>query len=540
MKVFLSGPMGAGKSTVGSLLADRLGARFLDLDVQVAASTGRTPADWIRTYGEGALRDAEGRTLERILSEHAAPLVLSLGGGTVTRRDTRRRLLHAGTLLTLHASTATLLGRLQASDTESRPLLQGSGSLRERLEALWHERLEAYAECHGWVCNERDPQRAADAAAALVRAAPLLVPLGRDSYRVHFERGGAMRFPDTVPLHDPLRSGWHGRTVLVVSDPGSAPFGARVARALEDHGACLPPRRIVLPGAPGTKHIDSLRRLWEAALAEGADRRTVLIAVGGGAVGDVTAFAAGTLLRGVGLVQVPTTLLAMADSAIGGKAAVDLPHGKNLVGIFHHPLEVLLDTEALERLPERERIAGFAEVVKAAWIEGERAVESLERDAEVLRRGEPQAVERALRMALAVKARLVAEDERDHGRRHLLNLGHTLGHALEAAEGFHDLRHGEAVALGLLGSLRVARALGTARREELARMGDLLERLGLPTNLEEAWRPEAAAFLARDKKRRGRRIRFVLPGPPGHATLHDLDADDILRLAGLPGEPWPP
>ncbi len=531
MHIFLSGPMGAGKSTVGPLLAARLGLRFRDLDDLVAQATGKCPASWIREHGEGALRDVEGRILRNVLAEHE-PMVLALGGGTVTVESTRRALLRAGTLLSLHASSETLAARLRPHAEERRPLLRGGTSLQERIDALWKERLGAYAECHAWVRHEGAPEEAAEEAEVVLREKPVLVPLGRDSYRVRFARTGSSRLPALVPLHDPLRKGWDGRLVVVVCDQGTEPIGRLVMRAIATRRR-VGIRLLVLPSGSDAKSLESLRRIWETSLEAGADRDTLLLAVGGGAVGDVTAFAAGTLLRGVGLLHVPTTLLAMADSAIGGKAAVDLPSGKNLVGIYHHPIAVLVDVDLLRSLPRRERIGGLAEIVKAAWIEGEEAVATLEREVEALHNGDPEAIERAIRMALSLKARLVAEDERDRGARHLLNLGHTLGHAIEAASGFRRVRHGEAVALGLMGAMRVGRSLGTATEADAERLHTLLGRLGLPVDLDTAWSTEAVPFLRRDKKRRGERIRFVLPGPPGCVELRELEPEAILRAAGL-------
>jgi 3-dehydroquinate synthetase len=247
-------------------------------------------------------------------------------------------------------------------------------------------------------------------------------------------------------------------------------------------------------------------------------------------VGDMSGFAAASLLRGVPVGHVPTTLLAMVDSAIGGKTGFDTPHGKNLIGAFHQPSFVLCDTECLSTLPAIERQAGLAEVVKSAWIDGEAAVAELERDRVALASGEPAATERAIRMAARLKTRIVTEDERESGARALLNLGHTVGHAIEAFEGYGGLRHGLAVALGMVAAFRVAVRLGRLDAEQLERLTRLLSALGLPTNVDPYLRPEVRAFIGADKKRRADKLTFVLPGRPGDVRLHTLGIGELEQL----------
>ena len=246
-------------------------------------------------------------------------------------------------------------------------------------------------------------------------------------------------------------------------------------------------------------------------------------------LGDLTAFAASTLLRGVALGQVPTTLLAMVDSSVGGKTGFNRPAGKNLVGTFYQPRFVLCDVETLETLPIEEVRAGLAEVVKSAWLDGEASVAQLERDAEALAACEPDAVVRAIRMAVSLKARVVREDEREAGRRMLLNLGHTIGHGLEAAAHYRGLRHGEAVALGMIAALRVGRALGRGAADGGERLTRLLEALRLPTDLDARLGADALRFIGADKKRRGDQIAFVVPGDPGDTAVVPLSLQTIER-----------
>ena len=262
-----------------------------------------------------------------------------------------------------------------------------------------------------------------------------------------------------------------------------------------------------------------------------------MIGVGGGVIGDLAAFAASTLLRGVALGQVPTTLLSMVDSSVGGKTGFNRPRGKNLVGTFYQPKFVLCDVDTLSTLPTEERIAGLAEAVKSAWLDSEESVAMLERDAEALLAADPDATIRAVRMSIRLKSRIVHEDERESGRRMLLNLGHTVGHGLEAAYDYRGIRHGEGVALGMIAAMRVASHLGHGRLEETERLTRLLDRLGLPTDLDRRLNSRALEFIGSDKKRRGEQIHFVIPRLPGETEIRLVGIDEVreaLRRAEAP------
>ena len=282
------------------------------------------------------------------------------------------------------------------------------------------------------------------------------------------------------------------------------------------------------------KNVTSVEQIWDTALEAEVDRRAILIGVGGGVIGDLTGFAASTLLRGVALGQVPTTLLAMVDSSVGGKTGFNRPRGKNLVGTFHQPKFVLCDVETLSTLPGEERIAGLAEVVKSAWLDSEESVAMLERDAEALTAGDADATIRAVRMSIRLKSRIVHEDEQESGRRMLLNLGHTVGHGLEAASEYRGIRHGEGVALGMIAAMHVAHRLGRGRSEETERLTRLLGKLGLPTNLDERLNKRALGFIGSDKKRRGDSIYFVIPRLPGQTEVELLSLDEVRGAL----EPW--
>lgn len=500
--VFLSGPMGSGKSTVGPLLADRLGVPFVDLDARIEARAGRTISEIFVQEGESFFRDLEAEEAMRLLLE--PPGVLALGGGTVVRERTRRLLLDRGALVTLHAAPSVLAARVGTGDR--RPLAT-------RLAELVRERDAAYRECHVWFDTTHAPPEVV--AMDIVRAVadrPLLVPLGARSYRVHFEALDALA--ERVERIRP------SSTILVTDRNVDDPWGRRVADSLDVTA------QVVLEPGEENKTIVAVERIWEAALEAGIDRDALVVGVGGGVVGDLAAFAASTLLRGVDVAHVPTSLLAMVDASVGGKTGFDRPRGKNLIGTFHQPLFVLTDVATLRTLPEAELRSGLAEVVKSAWLDSDDAVTALERDADALIARDEAALLAAIRRSVALKARVVAADEREGGSRALLNLGHTVGHALEAARGFGAIRHGEAVSLGMVAAVRVAAALGEPNGEG-ERLIALLERLGLPTDLDGTLRDGDLAFLRADKKTHGGRVRFVVPGPPGGARLIPLEPSFI-------------
>jgi 3-dehydroquinate synthase len=324
-----------------------------------------------------------------------------------------------------------------------------------------------------------------------------------------------------------LRAAEHaqGDAILVFDGDGSRPWPKEAVSDLTAAGK--PPVEVQLEGDEAHKNIRSVERIWDTALEAEVDRRAVMIGVGGGVIGDLTAFAASTLLRGVALGQVPTTLLSMVDSSVGGKTGFNRPRGKNLVGTFYQPKFVLCDVDTLSTLPDAERIAGLAEVVKSAWLDGEASVSQLEEDAEALMHGDSDATIRAVRMSVKLKSRIVHEDEHESGRRMLLNLGHTVGHGLEAASDYRGIRHGEGVALGMIAAMRVAQALGRGRAEETARLTRLLEQLGLPTDLDERLNTRALEFIGSDKKRRGDSIHFIVPRLPGQTEIELVSLDRV-------------
>jgi 3-dehydroquinate synthase len=320
------------------------------------------------------------------------------------------------------------------------------------------------------------------------------------------------------------------RVALVTNAPVAALYADRTVAGLERLG--LDVHVVRVPDGEEAKSLATLERLWHRFAAIPLNRDDFVVALGGGVVGDLAGFAAASWNRGVPVAQLPTTLLAQVDAAIGGKTGINMPEGKNLVGAFHQPLVVLADTGALSTLPPRELRAGLGEVAKYGFIDDPVVLELLESDPQAAQRGDPGVLTEVVRRGAAVKARIVAADERESGERALLNYGHTVGHAIESLTGYETYRHGEAVGLGMVFAARLGERMGVSEPGLADRTVALLEALGLPTGgvyLEPAGVWEV---LARDKKARGG-VRFVLCRKPGEALLVDQPerrlVDDVLR-----------
>lgn len=324
-----------------------------------------------------------------------------------------------------------------------------------------------------------------------------------------------------------------GRALVVTTPPVARHYGVQVSRALRRGG--FRPGLLTVPDGEGSKRPAVLTRLYEAMLDAGADRGVLVVALGGGVVGDLAGFAAATLLRGLPLVHVPTTLLAMVDSSIGGKTGINLPRGKNLVGAFHQPRLVFSDTAVLKTLPPRELRAGLAEVVKHAAIRDARLFAKLEKEAERLAAGDIDSLTPIVARNCRIKATVVARDEKESGLRMLLNFGHTLGHAVEALTGYRRVLHGEAVSMGMVFAARRSEALGLCAAGVAGRLEALLQRIGLPTELPGFARNDYLRALLSDKKRRGARIHFVALREIGRAETRLLTPAQVLPAAWFKG-----
>jgi len=314
-----------------------------------------------------------------------------------------------------------------------------------------------------------------------------------------------------IPGED-LQIGANTRTLLVTDSNVAALHSGRCEEGLRERG--LDPRLAVVPAGESSKCMEQAALLLSEACAQGLGRSSLVVALGGGMVGDLAGFVAATYLRGIGLVQVPTTLLAMVDSSVGGKTGVNLPQGKNLAGSFHQPLEVIADLTTLETLPEREFVSGLAEVVKYGVIWDAVFFDRLEETMDAILARDGAMLEEIVARCCKIKAEIVAMDERESGVRAILNFGHTFGHALEHAGGYGQMLHGEAVAVGMAYACEVSVREKGFSRKEADRVIALLEKAGLPVRIDKtivdaSWET-LRTVMASDKKARNRELRFVL------------------------------
>ncbi len=495
------GFMGAGKSTAASAAASALGEEALDSDALLEQELPESIESFFEREGEAAFRAREEEVVLHLLERHDAPVV-SLGGGALGSERVREA-LRGHLVVWLEVGPEEAWRRAAG---KGRPLARD----REAFERLHAEREATYLEAADAVVPAEVERRSiADLLPALARLREQLAAGGgplrlvhaqaaSGSYPVWFGHGGLAR-----GVFDPS----DGRRFVAADE--------RVA-ALHELGGDW---HLPVPGGEAEKTLSRAEAVMREMARAGVVRDDVVVAFGGGVVGDLAGFCAAVYQRGVRVVQVPTTLVAQVDSAYGGKTGVDLPEGKNYVGAYHQPASVLVDPAVLSTLPPEELSAGYAEVVKTALIAGGALWERV-------RAGADPADEDVILGCLRTKLATVAADERDGGRRQVLNLGHTVGHAIEAATGYRRLRHGEAVALGLLAALRLSGQDGL--REEVA---GLLSEYGLPDRVEGVAPDQVVALVARDKKRRGGSVPFVLVEAPGAVSHGHAVGEPALHAA---------
>ena len=343
---------------------------------------------------------------------------------------------------------------------------------------------------------------------------------------------GARRYPiwighGLIAQPDRWREAIRGRHVLLISDENVAPlYAAGVLEALEGYAAT----EIAFPAGELSKSFEACEAVFDALAEMGASRDATIVALGGGVIGDLAGFAAACWMRGIAFVQIPTTLLAMVDSSVGGKTAVNLPQGKNLVGAFHQPRAVVIDTSTLATLPDRELRSGIAEVVKYGAIANTEFFAWLETNANALLARDARVLAHAIAASCRQKAGVVARDETEQGERALLNFGHTFGHALEAVGGYGQLLHGEAIAIGMCLAAKLSAAMNLAPPEDFDRLHALLRAFGLPTDVPGAIDIDAViAAMRLDKKNISGRLRLILWQGIGRAEIVNDVAEDAIR-----------
>lgn len=350
----------------------------------------------------------------------------------------------------------------------------------------------------------------------------ITVELGPRSYPIQIESGLLSR------LGSACRSALSANRVLLVADETvDRLYGKETCEQLSSGGLAV--TRAVVPTGESSKSIDCLSHLFARAVEGGLDRKSAVIALGGGVVGDLAGFLAATYLRGIRLIQVPTTLLAMVDSAVGGKTGINLPHGKNLVGAFHQPVLVLCDPDVLESLPRRELTAGLAEVIKYGVIRDADLFAYLESHLDAILKCDPGALEQIIARSCSIKAGVVSADEQEAGERAILNFGHTVAHAIEKVAGYGSYLHGEAVGIGMVFAARLSVREKGLPQADADRIEQLVRRAGLPVHAPELKWPDLRMAIAVDKKNSAGMPRFVLAERIGQVVFGCQVSESVLE-----------
>ena len=507
--IFLYGPPGTGKSTIGKLLARNLKLPFIDLDRLIETNTGMSITELMDGSGENVFRDLETAALNNLANEKES--VIALGGGALLREENRTFAESHGKVVLLMADVELLIRRLTNSPAK-RPLL--TGDLREKLTSLLETRGEHYSSFSLNIHGDGNPIEQ--------NVYKVQVAIGR----YHLSAMG--EYDAIVDRVGQIANLSHERglqnPIIVTDENVEKLHSERVIDALRTSG--YEPKVVTIPAGEGCKNLETVSGLWKSFLEHGLDRKSTVIALGGGVVGDLSGFAASTYMRGIDWVGVPTTLLSMVDASLGGKTGFDLPEGKNLIGSFHPPKLVLADPGLLLTLTERDLRSGMAEVVKHGVISDHELFALCGRGLDWVKDN----LEEIVKRAMAVKIKIIEEDPYEKGIRSTLNLGHTVGHAVELVSRF-DLRHGEAVAIGMVAEARYAVRVGLATHRLVEALEESLRALGLPVHIpKEMPREDIIRAMRMDKKKSAKAIRFALPVEIGRVELVEvLDLESVLE-----------
>jgi shikimate kinase/3-dehydroquinate synthase len=538
--VFLVGLMGAGKTTIGRILARKLGKRFIDSDHEIEARTGAS-IPWIfEIEGEASFRRREAEVIRDLTAQEG--IVLATGGGAVLDPESRAYLQQRGRVIYLRANVSSIM--LRTSHDKNRPLLQ-TADPRKKLEELTAQREPLYRSIADLVIDTGRPNVQSMVQTILAQLAALETSGARPARSPDTSTSmnqqsrillnvnlGERSYPITIGanlLQDPALLDQHiaGHKVAIVTNTTVAPlYLERVAAPLRAAGRDV--LTVVLPDGEEYKNWASLMQVFDALLANKCDRKTTLVALGGGVIGDLTGFAAASYMRGVPFVQIPTTLLSQVDSSVGGKTGLNHPLGKNMIGAFYQPRAVLADTATLATLPERELSAGLAEVIKHGAIIDAVFFDWIEHNIARLMARDGQALAYAISRSCEIKADVVRQDEREGGLRAILNFGHTFGHAIEAGLGYGQWLHGEAVGCGMVMAADLSHRAGLVDHATVARIRALVAAAGLPTVAPDLGTARWLELMEVDKKNEGGAIKFILLKPLGAPSIQNVAHDTLL------------
>ncbi|MER7315328.1 MULTISPECIES: 3-dehydroquinate synthase [Streptomyces] len=540
--IVLVGPMGVGKSTVGELLAERLGTTYRDTDADVVAAAGKAIAEIFFDEGEEHFRELERRAVRDAVDQHTG--VLALGGGAVL--DAKTRALLAGRPVAYLAMDVEEAVRRVGLNT-ARPLL--AVNPRRQWRELMDARRHLYEEVARTTVatDERTPEEVAQAvldALELLEPAAEPVASGRENTPMTEQATTRISIAGTAGTEPyevlvgrrllgelPHLIGDRAKRVAVLHPEALAGTGEAVREDLAAQG--YEAIAIQLPNAEEAKTAEVAAYCWKALGQTGFTRSDVIVGVGGGATTDVAGFVAASWLRGVRWIAVPTTVLGMVDAAVGGKTGINTAEGKNLVGAFHPPAGVLCDLAALDSLPVHDYVSGLAEVIKAGFIADPVILDLVEADPQAARTPAGPHTAELIERSIRVKAEVVSGDLKESGPREVLNYGHTLGHAIEKNERY-KWRHGAAVSVGMVFAAELGRLAGRLDDATADRHRAVLESVGLPLTYRGDQWPRLLENMKVDKKSRGDLLRFVVLDGIGRPTV--LEGPDPAVLLAAYGE----
>jgi len=527
--------MGSGKTTVGRALAKKLNMRFVDSDHEVEFRTGVSIPVIFDIEGEASFRQREADVIKDLTAQRG--IVLATGGGAVLNEQSRHYLHTRGTVIYLRASVGHILQR--TAHDKNRPLLRTENP-RKVLEDLTRVRDPLYQETAHVIVETGRANLSHMVQTILLKIArqTLHLPASQISKPMNLQHElaaspatthliqvvlGERSYPILIAPDALDKIGEHvqSRRYLIITNSTVAPlYLERVSKALQRAGK--QGRYLILPDGEQFKTMETLNLIFDALLKDKADRKTALIALGGGVIGDITGFAAASYMRGVPFVQIPTTLLSQVDSSVGGKTGVNHPLGKNMIGAFYQPQAVISDTKTLATLPARELSAGLAEIIKYGAIIDMDFFDWLEQNCALLRAQDQASLAYAIGRSCEIKAEIVRQDEREGGLRAILNFGHTFAHAIESAMGYGVWLHGEAVGCGMVMAADLSQRLGYISAADVARIRALVLAAGLPVTAPDLGLEAWIDWMQVDKKNEDGQIRFILLKTMGQAVIESV------------------
>ena len=549
--IIISGFSATGKSLVAKEVAQRLNWNFIDTDAEIVKLAGKSIDEIFQQDGEERFRELEHEIIEKVCQQEQA--VIAIGGGAIVDRRNHELLAENGLLFCLEAKPKTIYQRLfqnatYGCETEVRPLLATNNPL-ERIRQLKASRQPYYANSDWTIHTDRlslsqVTEEVVRAWGLLRRCAPrndikkrarndkrktgkdiaCWVETATQSYPVFVGYGLLDKLGEKIK-----EVGLSGVVSIISDETVFSLYGSKVEGILKNAGFAV--NSFVVPPGEETKNINSALKIYDFLVERRVERDDMLIALGGGMVGDLAGFVAATFLRGMPWIQVPTSLVAMVDASIGGKVGVNHPQGKNLIGAFYQPSFVLADVHTLNTLPDRELISGWAEVIKYGLTLDKEFFEFLEANVAKLIKLEPNAVTQAIIRSTAIKAQIVSEDEKERGGRIILNYGHTIAHGLEAATQYKRFLHGEAVAIGMMGAAKLSQRLGLLSSDIVQRQQSLSQKFGLPVSFSGLSLAEVVRAMELDKKIRAKAIHWVLLTDIGQTAIRsDVSWQEVLSV----------